>query len=197
MHSEQINEIASALNKVQSEIKPAIKDSDNPYFKSKYADLSAVWESCRVSLCKNGLSVTQTVDWSEVAGNTVSVLTTMLMHSSGQWISGSQILNPVKNDPQGIGSAITYARRYGLSAIIGIVSDEDDDGNAASEVKPASKPYIPYNSKPMSKADASVDIDSLKKMADKASVEERKQLAERMKSTGKYSSEAIKYVSGY
>lgn len=126
--SESIKEIAKALCAVQSEIKPAIKGSRNPYFKSFYADLSAVWDSCRASLVRNGLCVTQVMD----DGGDCSYLSTFLLHTSGEWMGGKQRLNPVKDDPQGIGSAITYARRYGLAAILGIVADEDDDGNAAA-----------------------------------------------------------------
>lgn len=130
--SPQINELAAALCNLQSELKPAVKDSSNPYFKSKYADLNSIWDSCRALLHKNGLSVTQTMDARD--GN-CSSLSTTLLHTSGQWVAGEQPLNPVRDDPQGIGSAITYARRYGLAAILGIVADEDDDGNAASHTK--------------------------------------------------------------
>lgn len=126
--SESLDKISAAVSAVQSQIKPAVKDSTNPFFKSKYADLNAVWESCRELLGKTGLSVIQTFEWCENATG----LRTTLLHVSGQWISGVQRLNPVKDDPQGIGSAATYARRYGLAAIVGIVSEEDDDGNAAS-----------------------------------------------------------------
>jgi hypothetical protein len=134
--SNEINELAKALVEVQKEIKPALKDSANPFFKSKYADLNAVWNSCREALGRNGLAVSQTLDMRD---NGLCGLTTTLMHISGQWISGTQVLNPVKNDPQGVGSATTYARRYGLAAIIGIVADEDDDGNSASGKDMATK----------------------------------------------------------
>lgn len=126
--SETINELATALSIAQGQIQPAKKDADNPYFKSKYADLSAIWEVCREPLSKNGLSVSQFV---ENEGEFV-VVTTMLLHKSGQWLSSALSLKPVKNDPQGYGSAATYGRRYGLSAIVGIVADVDDDGNAAT-----------------------------------------------------------------
>lgn len=128
MQSENINELATALSKAQSEISPAIKDSNNPFFKSKYADLSSIWNACREPLTKNGLSILQTMDIKEGA----QVLVTTLAHSSGQWVrSYLPILNE-KNNAQGLGSAITYNRRYALSAIVGIICDEDDDGNAAS-----------------------------------------------------------------
>lgn len=126
--SESINELATALSIAQGQIKPATKDADNPYFKSKYADLAAIWEACREPLSKNALSISQFVE-SEAEYVTV---TTMLLHKSGQWLSSALSLKPVKNDPQGYGSAATYGRRYGLSAIVGIVADIDDDGNAAT-----------------------------------------------------------------
>lgn len=130
MQSTDIKDIASALTKAQAAIKPALKDSTNPHFRSKYADLASVWDAARPVLTGNGLSVTQTFA-NGTGGETVTVVTTLL-HTSGQWISSALTLKPAKADPQGIGSAITYGRRYGLSAILGIVADEDDDGNAAS-----------------------------------------------------------------
>jgi len=126
--SEQINELAKALSVAQGQIKGALKDSNNPFFKSKYADLSSVWEACREQLSKNGLSVIQTT--CDAPDKGVSVVTT-LAHESGQWIRGHLTLEPKDKTPQGYGSAITYARRYALAAIVG-VAPEDDDGNAAS-----------------------------------------------------------------
>jgi len=129
-HSEQINELAAALAKAQGQIEGAKKDSINPHFKNRYADLSSVWDACREALTTNGLSVVQSAENCE-AGYGV---TTMLLHTSGQWMRGTLYLKPTKDDPQGAGSALTYARRYALSAMIGI-APEDDDANAAS-VKP-------------------------------------------------------------
>lgn len=126
--SENINELATALNKAQGEIKPAIKDANNPFFKSRYADLAAVYEVCREPLNKNGLSITQ---HPSAEDNKVTV-ESIVMHTSGQWM-GSRLTMTAKDfTPQGIGSAITYARRYALSSILGIASEEDDDANKAS-----------------------------------------------------------------
>lgn len=127
-HSEHINEIAAALSKAQAVIAGAVKDKTNPHFRSAYADLASVWDACRKPLTDNGLSVAQTAATDE---GRVCV-TTLLMHASGQWISDTLAMRPTKDDPQGVGSCITYARRYALAAIVG-VSPEDDDGNAASE----------------------------------------------------------------
>ena len=126
--SENINELAAALAKAQGEMRGAVKDSANPFFKSRYADLASVWDACRVPLTKNGLSVVQT---NVGDGAEMVAVETILLHSSGQWISSFLSVKPVKNDPQGIGSCITYLRRYSLAAMVGI-APEDDDGNAAS-----------------------------------------------------------------
>jgi hypothetical protein len=132
--SESIASLAKALSAAQGSIKSALKDSNNPFFKSKYADLASVWESCRPALSSNGLAVTQ----STAFVGELLVLETMLMHLSGEWVSSVYPISPVKSDPQGVGSAITYARRYSLSALVGVVAGEDDDGNAAS--RPAHVP---------------------------------------------------------
>jgi hypothetical protein len=127
--------LSAALAKAQAEIKGALKDSANPFYKSKYADLSSVWEACRKPLTDNQLSVIQTV-----AGDTSEIIvTTMLTHSSGEWVRDSVKATPAKQDPQGMGSAITYLRRYALAAITG-VAPEDDDGNAASTAKNPEQP---------------------------------------------------------
>lgn len=126
--SEQINEIATAMAKAQAAMKPAIKDALNPAFRAKYADLTAVWESCRGPLTANGIATFQDVT---IQGTTIAV-TTRLVHSSGQWVEFGPLPVPsAKQDAHGVGSATSYARRYGLSAAVGVVAD-DDDGNAAT-----------------------------------------------------------------
>jgi len=127
--SDSIIELSKALSTFQGKITGVKKDSVNPFFKSKYASLDTIWDTIRKPLSDNGLSVCQTLD--NESG--INMLDTTLMHTSGEWISGSMILNPVKDDPQGLGSAISYGRRYSLSAILGIVADEDDDGNVATK----------------------------------------------------------------
>jgi len=131
-HSADLALLGAALSKAQAEIEGASKDSVNPHFKSKYADLASVWDACRGPLTKYGLSVVQLL----AADGAKVTVTTMLLHSSGQWIKSELSMTAQKNDPQGIGSCATYARRYSLSSMVG-VAPEDDDGNAASASKPA------------------------------------------------------------
>ncbi len=127
--SETIGELAKALSKAQASMGGATKDKNNPFFKHKYADLSSVWQACKDELTKNGLSVVQT---NEVPENGEGVIVeTTLLHISGEWITGRLLMKPTKADPQGIGLAITYARRYALAAMVG-VCPEDDDANDAS-----------------------------------------------------------------
>lgn len=128
VQSEQINEIVGALAKAQGEMKGVAKDSKNEFFKTQYATLASALDTCREPLSKNGLAVIQTTELSN-DGNLL--IRTTLAHSSGQFFSSIYPVNPVKNDPQGFGSAITYSRRYCLMAIVGI-APEDDDGEDAS-----------------------------------------------------------------
>jgi hypothetical protein len=129
--SAEINLLAEAIVTAQTQMQPAIKDSTNPFFKSKYADLSTVWAAVRPFLV-NSIAITQ---FPMESGNHHIVLDTQLTHVSGQWMR-SRITMPVsKDDPQGYGSALTYARRYALGCMTGLVTEEDDDGNAASKPK--------------------------------------------------------------
>jgi hypothetical protein len=140
--SETIAELAKALAAAQGEMGHATKDVSNTFFKSKYADLPAVIDAARPALAKNGLAVVQVTEFDE-QGNVG--LMTQLMHSSGQWVRGWYPIRPVKNDPQGIGSALTYARRYSYQGMAGIASAaDDDDGNAASGNAPgaSNKPEV-------------------------------------------------------
>jgi hypothetical protein len=127
--SESIANLATALAMAQMNIKGAIKDSNNPFFKSKYADLSSVVEAIRPAFGQCGLSYIQRVEPSDKDEVRVE---TILLHASGEWLSCGVLNLPVsKADAQGYGSALTYARRYSLAAACG-VAPEDDDGNAAS-----------------------------------------------------------------
>lgn len=135
--SDSIKELAAALAKAQGEIRGATKDSANPFFKSKYADLASVMDACREPLSKNGLAIIQTT---EASDGTMVSLQTMLAHSSGEWITGVVSMKPVKNDPQGIGSCLTYARRYGLMAMVGIAPEDDDGNRASSNPAPSGPP---------------------------------------------------------
>jgi hypothetical protein len=129
MQSEAIAEIAKALSKFQGQLQPAIKDSTNPFFKVNYADLASVWEAARKPLSDNGLSIVQGIE-----GQLPSAIAwTLLLHTSGEWIRSEIPLLVSKPDAQGIGAALTYYRRYGMAAILGI-TQEDDDGNTAGKV---------------------------------------------------------------
>ena len=152
--SESIAGLAAALAKAQGAMKGAVKDSANPFFKSKYADLASVVEAIRAAFSANGLSYIQTVEPSDK--DEVRVETTLL-HASGEWISCGVLALPVsKHDAQGYGSALTYARRYSLSAAVSI-APEEDDGNAAVAAKP--------NAKDWSKAlGAATTLDALQKL---------------------------------
>ncbi len=139
--SEKIDLISAAISKFQAEVSTAKKTSANPYFNSKYADLAEVWDTVKTPLCKNGLAVVQSPENNE--GKVI--ITTLITHTSGQWIKGSLAMQPVKTDPQSYGSCITYGRRYSLGAFLGIATELDDDGNKASDLdtkeSPATKAY--------------------------------------------------------
>jgi hypothetical protein len=139
--SPEIGKLAEALAKAQGAIEGARRDSSNPFFKSKYADLASVWDACRKALSENSLSVIQTTDSAVDIPDSV-IVDTRLCHSSGEWIQGRLVMKPVKADPQGIGSCLTYARRYALSAMVGI-APEDDDGNAATGKTEAKVYHLP------------------------------------------------------
>lgn len=137
--SAQTNELFAALAKAQAEMQTASLDANNPFFKSKYADLAAIVAASRPALAKYGLSIMQPI----LTDESGQYLVTVLGHQSGQWIESRIKLNPQKADPQSIGSMITYYRRYSMLALCGIVASDasDDDGEAAmQEQRPAYKP---------------------------------------------------------
>jgi len=128
--SKDLEKLLAALTKAQSSFKVAKKDSSNPFFKNVYADLVSVIKASREALCANGLSVLQRLDLEEGR----LLLLTRLCHSSGQWIESAITVNPANNNIQTLGSYITYLRRYTYAALVGVVaSDEDDDGEQASQ----------------------------------------------------------------
>lgn len=128
-HSEELKNLAKSLAKFQASIKDPARNNDNPYFKSKYVALDGLLDAVRPVLAANGLSFIQ----SPVSNGQDMGVTTLLMHESGEWIESDPfLLHAIKNDPQSGGSAITYARRYSLSAVLGVAWDDDDDGNDAT-----------------------------------------------------------------
>jgi hypothetical protein len=127
--SDSITKIAASLVAMQAEAKHANFDSKNPHFKSKYASLSEVIDTVRPVLAKHGLAVIQLPAFRTDIGH---VLCTRIVHESGEWIEDEMRLNPIKDDPQGLGSSITYAKRYSLPGVCLIASEDDDDANAAS-----------------------------------------------------------------
>jgi hypothetical protein len=145
--SEQLDKIAPALVAALAEIENAAKDAKNPHFRSSYATLASVIDATKVGLTKHGLTVLQTPGWT----NGVVSVTTRILHTSGQWVQGTAgapaahawekvdgKLTDKGPTAQTVGSAITYLRRYSLAAVCGI-TQEDDDGNAASNTKAPAK----------------------------------------------------------
>ena len=150
--SESVKSLAASLSKFQEEVKNPANTADNPFFKSKYAPLSDILNNVRPLLSKNGLSILQAPSGD---GENI-IITTMLLHTSGEYIEFDPlILKADKPTAQGAGSAITYARRYAISAILGISSEDDDDGNHAENInKEASKKApakVPEQPKPSNK----------------------------------------------
>ncbi len=139
--SEEIKDLIAALVKAQADIKHAVKDSNNPYFNSKYADYTEIVDTIKPALVANGLCYTQTVH-RDPQFNGVGV-ETITWHTTGQWLSNGITWVPIaKNDAHGYGSALTYARRYSLSTAFGVAT-EDDDGNAAVEAPKKPSAAIP------------------------------------------------------
>jgi hypothetical protein len=132
--SPETKELIAALIKAQAEVKQPKKNSVNPHFKSKFADLGECFDCVREPLNKNGLVISQLV-----VGD---ALHTILLHTSGQWLTSVYPLVSAQQTPQGIGSAITYARRYALCAMLGLVADADDDANEASTQANANRAAI-------------------------------------------------------
>lgn len=144
-----IGALAAALAKAQADMTHAKKDAANPFFRSKYADLASIMEAIRGPLTSNGIAVVQTTDIDDSG----VIVETVLIHSSGEWISGRLRMPVVPKvdketkstyiDPQGVGSAISYGRRYGLQSMVSLPAD-DDDGNAASahQATTAAKPAL-------------------------------------------------------
>jgi len=133
--SESVTKIAPAIIAMQGQIEGATKGGENPHFRSKYSTLDEVWAAAKAALQANGLAVLQS--YLPTDGQGVEIETTLL-HSSGEWVSGTLRMPAVKNDPQAFGSACTYGRRYSLSAMLGICSEVDDDAEAA--MKSSRKP---------------------------------------------------------
>lgn len=126
LHSETIDQIMPAFVKARAQFKAAVKDAKNPHFKSSYVTLDGVFDAITEALLAEGIAPMQQTAIEDAR----TVLHSRLYHVSGQWIGSTYPVHPVKADPQGEGSALTYARRYALMALVGI-APEDDDGNAA------------------------------------------------------------------
>ena len=138
--SDDIRELAKALLNVQRQLQPAVKDAVNPFVKNKYATLNSVMDCCRSVLIENGILLTQ---YPVPAEPGYFGLVTKLVHAeTGQYQASLAMIPLAKNDAQGLGSACTYGRRYALSALLGIVTEEDDDGNAASCLENRQAPNV-------------------------------------------------------
>lgn len=161
--SPEIKNLAAAMAKFQAEMEAVKKDSINPYFKSKYADLASIIEAIKKPMTANGLSYSQ---FPCGPGG----LTTILMHTSGEWIEDTFTMEPVDRKPQSVGSALTYARRYALGAVLGLATEEDDDGNAASKGKEDS-------------------FSALLQLVEKSGATELKELEGKMQKSSKYTAE--------
>ena len=164
--SPTIKALAVALIAAQGELPKLSKDKTNPFFNSSYAGLDTVLPAALKVLTTHGLGLIQSVGEDSRGGTT---LTTILMHESGEWLSDTQPLLLTKTDPQGQGSAITYGRRYAVMSMLGLVADDDDDGNAASKAPvvrraaPSAQPSDP--SAPRKVAGPSTDSGELRMKA--------------------------------
>lgn len=137
LSSPEMGELAKAMVKVQRALAPVCKDAENPFVKSRYATLNAVIDACRDALIAQAVWVVQ-VPVAVETGH-LGLMTKLVHGESGQWQSSLMVMPLPKNDPQGYGSALTYARRYGLATLVGLVSEADDDGEASMPIRNRAK----------------------------------------------------------
>lgn len=140
-HSQEISKLAKALIAVQRELSPAMKDSKNPFVNSHYASLNSVMQACREALLQNGIWLTQLPVPApvELGAGYIGLVTKLTHAESGQWQSSFIVAPLPKNDPQGMGSALTYCRRYALTAMLGIVTEDDDAEGARVDTRQTTK----------------------------------------------------------
>lgn len=135
-----MKELYSALIKAQSEMKIAVKDNTNPHFRNKYADFGSVYDACRDALHRNGLAVLQPT---RIHESGVTVVVTKIIHTSGQCVEGEYpVLAKDMTDPQKHGGGLTYARRYSLASMLGVIQDDDDGNSAAGHTAPPAKTKV-------------------------------------------------------
>ena len=149
--SENITDVAKALLNVQRTVQPVTKDAENPFTKSWYASLNSVMDACRDALIENGIWLCQYPVPVEQP-NTIGLVTKLTHAESGQWQSSLAVVPLPKADPQGMGSAMTYARRYALTAMLGMVTEDDDGERAKIGRKTPSRPKLPVNAPEARKA---------------------------------------------
>lgn len=149
--SENITELAKALLNVQRTVRPITKDAENPFTKSWYASLNSVMDACRDALIENGIWLCQYPVPVEQP-NSLGLVTKLTHAESGQWQSSLAVVPLPKADPQGMGSAMTYARRYALTAMLGMVTEDDDGEGARTGRKTPSRPRLPVNAPEARKA---------------------------------------------
>ena len=143
--SESITELAKALLNVQRTVQPIAKDAENPFTKSWYASLNSVMDACKSALIENGVWLCQYPVPVEPP-NSLGLVTKLTHAESGQWQSSLAVVPLPKADPQGMGSAMTYARRYALTAMLGMVTEDDDGEGAKNGKKSSTRPKLPINS---------------------------------------------------
>lgn len=158
--SESLAKLAPDLVALQADLEPLTKTANNPFFKSKYAPLPDVAEALKPLLAKHHFSLPVLPTLVDTPTGPVNGLRFILLHKSGEYLSGVWMLNPAQNTPQGEGADTTYKRRFGIQAVTGLVADEDDDGNLASQ-----QPRQIAQPKPKPKTPADVKRDELRKLA--------------------------------
>ena len=153
-NSETTATLCAALVAAQGGLKPIAKDGKNPAFRARYATLDGIMETVRPALAAHGLAVVQGVIHPETGegGRLVGItVETRLVHTSGEWLASVVPVPVAKGDAHGLGSALSYGRRYGISALLALSTDEDEDGNAAAKAppaKPQAKPARQYADEP-------------------------------------------------
>ena len=161
-HSESVGALAAALAKAQGAIAGATKDSTNPHFNSKYADLASIVEACRAPLAAQGIAYLQ----SSSADANIVKMTTMLIHASGEWIESDPLQVQARDAaPQAIGSCLTYLRRYQLAAMVGIAPEDDDAEAAEGRAVPASTPAATTAPRPAPRAPQAAHVKAPRPLA--------------------------------